>query len=324
MAGALVLQAANAEVGEVRLARQYGIHYLPLVIMQHDKVIEKQAQEERLPALKVTWAQISGGASVNDALLSGAIDFAAGGVGPLIVAWDKTKGGRGDIKGMAAVSDVPMTLVTSKPSIKSIKDFTDQDKIALPAVKTSMQAVTLQMAAAKEWGDAAFQKLDNFTVSMRHPDGLAALLSGKSEINAHFTAAPYDYKELKTPGMHAVLDSFDVYGGPATLIILYGTQKFHDQNPAVFRVVLHAMEKAMNFIRNDKKRAAEIYLEVTKDKMPVAEMVEILSNPKIQFKLAPSATIPVANFMHRIGRIKNQPASWKDLFFSEIHNQPGS
>lgn len=324
VAGAVVLHAANAEVGEVRLARQFGIHYLPLVVMEYEKLIEKQAHEKGMPALKVTWAQISGGASVNDALLASAVDFSAGGVGPLIVVWDKTKGGRGDIKGVAAVSDVPMTLVSRNPNIKSIKDFTDQDKIALPAVKTSMQAVTLQMAAAKEWGDASFENLDRLTVSMRHPDGLAALLSGRSEITAHFTAAPYDFEELKNAGMHRVLDSFDVYGGPATLIILYGTQKFHDQNPAVFRVVLDAMQKAMDLIRNDKKRAAEIYLQVTKEKTTVAEMVAMLSDPKINFTIAPSATLPVAEFMHRIGRIKNKPASWKDLFFSEIHDQPGS
>ena len=321
--GAAVLNTASAEVGEVRLARQFGIHYLPLVIMEHEKLIEKEALAKGIP-LKVTWAQLSGGASMNDALLSGAIDFAAGGVGPLIVIWDKTQGGRGDVKGVCAVSDVPMTLVTRNPEIKSIKDFTEKDKIALPAVKTSMQAVTLQMAAAKEWGDAAFERLDRLTVSMRHPDGFAALLSGRGDVNSHFTAAPYDFEELKAPGMHKVLDSFDVYGGPATLIVLYGTEKFHDQNPVVFRIVLDAMEKAMELIRTDKTRAAEIYLAVTKEKTSVADMVAMLNNPKINFKIAPSATFPVAEFMYRTGRIKNKPATWKDLFFPDIRDLPGS
>ncbi|MGE5104918.1 MAG: ABC transporter substrate-binding protein, partial [Betaproteobacteria bacterium] len=151
---------AFADADEVRIVRQFGIHYLPLVVMEHEKLVEKHAAARGMPNLKVTWAQLSGGASVNDALLSGAVDYSAGGTGPLIVLWDKTKGGKGDVKAVAAVSDVPMTLLTRNPAIKSLEDFSDKDKIALPAVKTSMQAVTLQMAAAKRWGDASFERLD--------------------------------------------------------------------------------------------------------------------------------------------------------------------
>lgn len=315
---------ASAEVGEVRLARQFGIHYLPLVVMKNQNLIEKQAKENGLADLKVTWAQLSGGASANDALLSGAIDFVTGGVGPLIVIWDKTKGGRGDVRGAAAVSDVPMTLTTRNPNVKTIKDFGEKDKIALPAVKTSMQAVTLQMAAAKEWGDSNYEKLDKLTVSMKHPDATAAMLSGQGEITAHFTAAPYDFQQLKDPNIRKVLDSFQVYGGPATLIILYTTDKFRTENPKVYRTVLQAMDTAMQMIKADKRRAAQIYLDETKEKTSLEEMVAMLEDPQINFKIAPSATMPIAEFMHRIGRIKNKPASWKDMFFPEVHDQPGN
>jgi NitT/TauT family transport system substrate-binding protein len=138
---------ASAETTEVKLARQYGIHYLPLVVMQKEHLIQKRAKAAGIGDLKVTWAQLSGGASANDALLAGAIDFAAGGVGPLIQIWDKSSGNIG-VKGVAAVSEVPMTLTTRNADVKSIEDFRAKDKIALPAVKTSMQAVTLQIAAA--------------------------------------------------------------------------------------------------------------------------------------------------------------------------------
>lgn len=318
-----LMAPAAAEVTEVKLARQYGIHYLPLVIMEREKLVEKQAREMGLGNLKVTWVQLSGGAAVNDALLSSAIDFAAGGVGPLIQIWDRSKG-LVDVRGVAAVSDVPMTLTTRNPNVRSIQDFTAKDKIALPAVKTSMQAVTLQMAAAKVWGDANYQKLDRLTVSMKHPDAMAAMLSGQGEITAHFTAAPYDFQELENPNIHKVLDSFEVYGGPATLIVLYATMKFHDQNPKVYEAVLKALEQADALIKQDKRRAAEMYLEVTKEKTPLEAMIKMLNNPKINFTLTPSATFPVAQFMHRIGRIKNQPESWKDLFFPDIYNLPGS
>jgi NitT/TauT family transport system substrate-binding protein len=31
-----------------------------------------------------------------------------------------------------------------------------------------------------------------------------------------------------------------------------------------------------------------------------------------------------ASFMHRIGSVKNSPASWKDYYFEEIHGAGGS
>ena len=146
--GVLGYSTARAEMTEVSIVRQFGIHYLPLVIMEHERLVEKASITEGLKELRVTWAQLSGGTTVNDALLANAVQLSAGGVGPLLVLWDRTKDSRGDVKALAAVSDVPMTLTTRNPNIKSITDFTENDKIAMPAVKTSMQTVTLQMAAA--------------------------------------------------------------------------------------------------------------------------------------------------------------------------------
>jgi len=319
-----VVLPAQAEVNEVKIVRQFGIHYLPLIIMEDQKLVEKHARANGVPNLKVNWATVSGGASVNDALLSGAVDFSAGGVGPLIVLWDRTKGGKGDVKAVAAVSDVPMTLTTRNPAIKGIEDFTAKDRIALPAVKTSMQAVTLQMAAAKKWGMAEYERLDRFTVSMPHPNATAAMLSGQGEVNSHFTAAPFDFQQLRKPGIRKVLDSYDVYGGPATLILLYGTQKFVDTNPNVTKSIVAAMGEAMEFIAKDKRAAAQTYLTVTKDKTTLEDMTAMVNDPKIAFRLQPSATFPVAEFLHQIGRVRTKAASWKDLFFPSAHNLNGS
>lgn len=314
---------ARAEPTEISVVRQFGIHYLPLVIMEHERLVEKAGIAEGLNDLKVNWAQLSGGTTVNDALLANAVQLSAGGVGPLLVLWDRTKDGKGDVKALAAVSDVPMTLTTRNPNIKSIADFTANDKIALPAVKSSMQAVTLQMAAAKQWGLKEFERLDAFTVALAHPTATTAMLSGAGEINSHFTAAPFDYIQLKDPSIRVVLDSYDVFGGPATLILLYATQSFCDRSPKTCRSVVVAMERAMDLVRRDKARAAEIYLSVTKEKTTVQELVAMLENPKIQFRLDPSATYPAAEFLHSTGRIKNSPASWKDYFFFFSHHLRG-
>ncbi len=34
--------------------------------------------------------------------------------------------------------------------------------------------------------------------------------------------------------------------------------------------------------------------------------------------------VKYAEFMHKVGTIKEAPASWKDLFFPEIHDKAGS
>lgn len=314
---------AKAEVDEVRIAQQFGLHYLPLVIMQHNNLVEKAAAEKGLDDLKVTWAQFSGGAAVNTALLSNNVDFVAGGVGPLVKIWDKSKGNL-NVKGVAAVSDMPMILTSQNPDIKSLEDFTEDHKIALPAVKVSMQAVTLQMGAAQAFGDENYEQLDKYTVSMKHPDGLAAMLSGQSEITAHFTAPPYSTQELDDPNIHKVTDSFEIYGGPATLIVLYTTEAFHEENPEVYDVVLTALENAMDYINEDKARAAQDYIDQTGSKLELEFVQRILEDPQIKYTTTPSSTQKIADFMHRIGSTSNKPESWKDMFFEEIHDLSGS
>src|SRR6185312_3884163 len=110
---------------------------------------------------------------------------------------------------VGAINSMPLYLNTRNPAVKTLKDFTDKDRIALPAVKVSIQAVTLQMAAEQAFGPGQQNKLDQLTVSMKHPDALAALLSGRSEVTAHFGSAPFQYQELEDKRAHRVLNSYD-------------------------------------------------------------------------------------------------------------------
>jgi len=127
---------------------------------------------------------------INDALLSGSIDIAGAGVGPLMTIWDRTKG-RQNVRGVASLGSFPYYLVSTNPAVKTIADFGPKDRIALPAVTVSVQARILQMAAAKQWGNAQFKKLDPITQTVPHPDAAAALIAGKTELNAHFGGPPF-------------------------------------------------------------------------------------------------------------------------------------
>jgi NitT/TauT family transport system substrate-binding protein len=317
-----ILPAARAEMSEIHVSRQYGISYLPLMIMEDQKLIEKHAKTAGID-VKVGWSKFASGAVMNDALLSGNLQFASGGVAPFTTLWAKTRSNL-DVKAVAAINSMPLYLVTNNPKVKTIKDFTDNDKIALPAVKVSIQAVTLQMAAEKAFGSGQEHKLDHLTVSMSHPDGETALLSGKSEITAHLSSPPFQYQELEHKGMHRVLNSYDVLGGPATFNVVWTTAKFHDENPKVYAAFVAALDEATAQINGNKRAAAETYLRISKDKDSLDDILKMLNDPEIKYTTTPNNVMKYVDFMHKIGSIKVKPDSWKDMFFPNAQKLSGS
>ena len=313
-----------AETGELRIAQQYGISYLPLMLIEQNKLIEKHAKAAGLGDIKLTWAKFAGGNVMNDALLSNSLDFASAGVAPAITLWAKTRGTPSEVKLVTAMNSMPIYLNTRNPNVRTIRDFSEKDKIALPAVKVSIQAVTLQMAAEKLFGEGQHNKLDALTVSLSHPDGQAALLSGSSEITGHFSSPPFQYQQLEKSGIHTVLNSYDVLGGPATFNVIYATTKFREANPKTYQAFLAAFEEATAIINRDKKAAAEFYLKTSRDKDTVQDILKILNDPQVEFTQTPKNITKYADFLFKIGSIKVKPATWKDLFFPEIQHLPGS
>jgi NitT/TauT family transport system substrate-binding protein len=290
--------------------------------MEDQKLIAKHAKASGID-VKVNWSKFASGAVMNDALLSGNLQFASGGVGPFTTLWAKTRGNLA-VKATSAINSMPLFLVTDNPKVKTVKDFTDKDKIALPAVKVSIQAVTLQMAAEKAFGPGQQNKLDHLTVSMSHPDAEAALLSGGSEITAHLGSPPFQYQELEHKGLHKVFSSYDVLGGPATFNVVWTTTKFHDENPKVYAAFMAALDEATAMINNDKRAAAQTYLRVSKDKDSLDDILKMLNDPEIKYTTTPHNVMKYVDFMYKIGSIKVKPDSWKEMFFGSAQNLPGS
>ncbi len=312
---------AAAEVSEVRIAQQYGFSYLPLMYMEKYKLLEKHAKEKGLGEIKVSWTKFAGGNVMNDALLSGTLDFASGGVAPPIALWSKTQENL-RVKMVAAMSSMPLLLNTNNPKVKTLKDFTDKDRIALPAVKVSNQAAILSMAAVQQLGTKNYDALNHLTVTMSHPDGMAALLSG--QISGHFTAPPYQYQELQDPRVHTVLNSFEVMGGPLTFTVVWATSTFKNENPKTYAAFVEALTEGVEMTNRDKRAAAEFYVRESKTKEPVESIYRMLTDPSIEFTLTPKQFYKYATFMYQVGLIKVKPNSWKDMFFENVHNLPGS
>jgi sulfonate transport system substrate-binding protein len=313
---------AFAEVSELKVAKQYGISYLPLMLMEDGKLIEKHAKAAGVD-VTVTWATFAGGNVMNDALLSNSLQFASGGVGPFVTLWSRTRGNL-DVRGVSAINSMPLYLNTRNPAVKSIKDFTDKDRIALPAAKVSIQAITLQMAAEKAFGEGQQGRLDPLTVTMAHPDGQAALLSGQSEVDAHFSSPPFQYQQLRNPAIHTVLNSYDVLGGAATFNVVWTTSKFRNENPKLYDAFVKALDEATALINSDRPMVAEAYLRISRDKDTVQDIVAMLSDPQIVFTTTPQNIMKYVDFMFKTGSIKVKPDTWKDLFFPNAQSLPGS
>ena len=322
LAASLWSPGAEAQVKTVRLAKQFGISYLPLTIMEDKKLLEEQAQKLGVE-VKTEWLQLSAGSPMNEALISGNLDFASGGVGPLLTIWSRTRANL-KVKGVAAINSMPIWLTTINPDVKTIKDFTEKDRIALPAVKVSIQAVTLQMAAEQAFGPGQHGRLDTLTVSMSHPDGMAAMMSGRSEVTGHFTSAPFQYQELADPRVRKVVDSYDVLGGPHTFNVVWASTRFRDENPKIVEAFVAALDEAMKFINQNRKEAAEIWVRAENSRMPAAEAERIIRLPENEWTMTPKKVMAYADFMSRNGLIPARPESWKDLFFPEVHGLPGS
>jgi len=308
---------------QLRIAEQFGIVYLLLNVARDQGLIEKQGKQAGVD-IEVQWIKLSGGSAVNNALLSGSIDIAAAGVGPLLTIWDRTRG-KQDVRGIASLGNLPTYLVTNNPKVQTIADFGPNDRIALPAVGVSVQARYLQMAAARLWGQDQYNKLDKITVALPHPDAAAAIISGGTEITGHFANPPYQNQELaQNPNARKILTSYDVLGGPGSSTVLFSTARFRDEHRKVYDAFVDALQDAEKFVGANPEEAADIYIRTTGAKIDRDFLIKIIKDPDIQYKTTPQNTYALAEFMHKVGAIKNLPASWKDYFFEDARTKGGS
>jgi len=313
--------SAFAEANQVRFVRQLGLGYLQFYVMQDKQMLEKAAERAGLGKVTATYTGMGTPTAITDALLSNNADVVGIGLPAFLTMWDKTRGGM-NVRGMMAMNRQPAYLTTRNPNIKSIRDFTDSDRIALPAVKVSVQAIMLQMIAEKTLGK--FDAIDKLTVGMSHPDGTAAMLSGKLEITAHFTSAPFQYQQLENPAIRRILSSYDATDGPNTFSAVATTARWREANPQLYKAVQAAILEANDFIARNPREAAEIFVKIENTKLPVAFIEKMISDPEFSYAPEPENVMKIYGFMHRVGALKTMPASWQDLFFPEAHGLRGN
>jgi NitT/TauT family transport system substrate-binding protein len=313
---------AGAETGAVKVATQFGLAYLPLIVMEHDHLWEKEADKLGVK-ISAEYIRLGGGAALNDALISDSVDMVAGGTAPMLVLWDRTSTSF-KVKGVAALNSSPMDILTNKPNIKSLAEFGANDRIAVPSIRTSFQALALMAAAERTFGVGQASRLDSLTVAMQHPDAVAAMISAGSEISGYVSSSPYQEILLKKPGISKITDSFAAFGGPSTFSVVYAKDAFVQNNPKVMAAFYAALKEALASIAADQSGSVGKYLEVTHEKTDRALLEAILARPDFTFGIQPAGTLQLARLMKRVGLLKQEPASWKDFFAGPLHAGQGS
>jgi NitT/TauT family transport system substrate-binding protein len=313
---------ARAESGHLNLGVQRGMSYLPWIVMQHEKFAEEQAKAMGVADLNVSFQVFSGAGAMNDALLSGAIDVASTGVPGYLTLWAKGRG-KNAVIGLASYGWFGASLVTRNPAVKKLEDFSDKDRIAVPSVKTSFQAIMLRMAAARIYGYENVDHFDAWTVTRGHPDAVAAFM-GKTEINSHFSIMPYTDTELTFPGAHVVATSAEIAGEPMSNGTTYLTQAYVQANPKTVEALYKAMARSVALINTDPARAAADYLAVSGEKTTAAEIEAMIRRPETIYDLAPHGIVGMAHFLFKTGMIAAEPKDWKELYLPYVHGEKGS
>ena len=322
--GLSLARPAAADPASVRVMRSTDLAALPLIVVEHGHLIEKQAQARGLGAVTVEWQNPAPGNPL-DALYGGKTDFVAIlDLGSFIATWDERSGTAQELRALTSLAQMPYLLLSRNLAIATIRDLTAKDRIAVPALKTSLPAVLLEMAAAQEWGIAHFDRLDAMTVARSDDAAADAMHNAKSDIVAHFVRLPLSDDERADPAVHRVMDSFDI-GGPHNVAVLVTTGPFRDANPPLCAAIAAAIAEADDYIAHHRGAAAEIYDSAIKSQdIPVEVLSDMLGDPDLAYTPGPQGIVRLTDFLHQIGRLNHKPDSWQQLFFPEIYRLGGS
>ena len=217
-----------------------------------------------------------------------------------------------------------MTLYTINPNVKTIADFKETDRIAVPTVRLSFNAMMLQMAADELWNDP--HRLDHLTVALGHPDAVTALSAGygKASITAHIAVQPFTDRGLKLPGAHIITDSRKVFGGPLTQITLLGDEADQGQEP-------DAVQGRRQRARANRSRSPMLTSApprccgrrrrrrpTTSTTWWPSSTIRASSSPRSR-----TGSLSSRHFLNRTGTMKAKLGSWKELFWETAHQQQG-
>ena len=309
-------------MSELKISKQPGLLFAPMILMEHHKLVEKHAKDAGVPDLKAAWLTLMSGGANNDALLSGNLHIVTSGVTNMLLLWGKTNG---DVKAIIGVSGLPFKLVTRNPNIKTIKDYGPTDRIAAadgaPVDPGHHARHRPAEGLRRRQGQREAAPQPGADGPPRRAAG-AAQSRPRGDEPFRLLAVPGDRaQEPRHPRRAGIGDAL---GGDGHVALAYGTTKFYQENPKTVRAFLAAYEEAVGMIKGNPKAAAETYLSLVKERATVEEVARLLTQPGAIYQAAPVRTMVYAEYMAKAGFIKPMPKSWKEYFFPLLHDRNGS
>jgi NitT/TauT family transport system substrate-binding protein len=311
---ALAQEPVNIGIG-------FGLAFLPIYICEDLKLVEKHAKELHLD-VKASYQRFLGAGPVQDAIAAGTIDIGPFGTAPLLAAWDKAKGTPQQILAVSGLTTMPLVLLSNRPNVGTIADLAPTDRIAMPSL-TAPQMYLLEMQSEKTFNQ--YDRLHDQAVALSPGDSITALMDDQGPVTAYFSSPPYTQLGLRDAKIHRVLSSADVMSGKASFLILGATRGYVEAHPQMAEVIDKAMEEASRIIRDDPRRAAQIYLTHEPSKTLNAAAIEaVLREIRGEFGSAVYGVQAFADFMGRHRELKNPPRSWKDVVAPALLNSPST
>jgi NitT/TauT family transport system substrate-binding protein len=306
---------------QVRIGLGYGFAFLPIYVCEDLKLIEKHAKAAHLD-VAAKFQHFTNSGELHAALAAGQVDMAPFGTAPLLAGALETKETGRQIVAVSGITSLPLTLLSNQADERTIADLKASDHIAVPTL-TSPQMYLLQMQSEKSFGK--FDRLRNQIVMLSHPQAIAALADNNGEITAYFSSPPFTQIARRAANVHAVLSSSDVMNGKSSFLILGALRSYVSAQPQVADLVMKAIDEAARLIRDDPKRAAQIYLTREPSAALNGTAVEaIIRETKDEFGSPVYGVQATADFMVRIGELKGSLRSWKDIAAPALLNSPST
>ena len=287
----------------VSVAEQYGLAYAPVQVMREMGFLES-ALRERAQAgqsVSVNWVKLANTSAIREAMLADEIDVAFAGIPPFLLG---VNGGM-PWRMITGLSRCPVDLYVNDSTITRLQDLVGSHRIALPQ-PGSIQHILLAMAAERELGRA--DVFDRQLISMKHPDGMQALLSGK-DISAHFTAPPYSFTEADAEGISLLLRGEDAMGAPYSFLVGIAEPDFYED---AFRLEAFrdALTQSMAYIAENPSQTARMLAESYA--LTPEETETFLYQRGMVFEREIRGVEAFVDFMERAGYLQRH-LTWEEL-----------
>lgn len=292
--------ADREKTREISIAEQFGIAYAPLQIMKEKHLLEKE-----LPGVKINWKQYGGPTPIREGMLAGEVDFGFMGSAPVLIGIDNGM----KWKYATGISFNQVALVTDRPEINTIRDFSASDRIAILS-PGSTQHILLCIASDQAFGDP--NRFDNQIVSLSHPDAMDALIAD-TEISAHFSTPPYLDKEL-AHGMKVITTGEEILGEPFTFITGVAMESFYEENPEEYDAIIKALNEAIDYINSNMDEAVTILAPVYG--IDEASLKKQMTYNGTIYSNQLTGLDKLAGEMYRIGMLKH-PINVEDAVFPQ-------